>query len=77
MNEPSNPDFKYYNDPEIRKLIDAELSLIASLNCQIGIDTSKEDKDSLSQRISASLSVIKDLDIEFWDILCPTKDEEQ
>ncbi len=68
---------KLYNEnKEVRDQIDANLKRMAHLNANIGLDTPKEEKESVKSQILECQENIKKLDEEFYLEICPSKDEE-
>ncbi len=66
----------YYTDETTRQLIDAEMQSMASLESTKGIDSTPQEKRLINDQMTGCLNRIKDLDINFWGRLCPSKDEE-
>lgn len=69
--------WNYYTTPEIKKQIDFNLEDMASLESNKGIDSTEEEKSAINKLMNDCLSRIKDLDIFFWNRLCPSKEEEE
>ena len=61
--------------PETRILIDIQLKKIADINSKIGLDTTKSEKAKLRKDIVYHMDQIKALDYEFWEEICPDKND--
>ncbi len=56
-----------------RKQIDSHLKQIASLNANIGIDSTAKEKAEIKSKISEHLKAIKEIDLEFYKEIVPDK----
>lgn len=68
------PQYKYFTDINTRKEIDLNLHSIAVLNAEIGLDVPKYQKEIIMQQIKDKLKIIKTLDLEFYKMICPDKE---
>ena len=57
--------------PEIRKLIDEQLIIIARLNATTGLDTRVDERIENRRQINLCLKEIKCLDAGFYKEICP------
>lgn len=60
-------------DSKTRILIDKHLQKIASLNANIGLDSTQKEKQDIRHQIHVELQVIKEIDREFYEQICPDK----
>lgn len=60
---------------QTRVLIDAQLLKMAKINAEMGIDTPVDDRIEYRRQINLCLKEIKSLDLEFWEEICPDKND--
>jgi hypothetical protein len=56
-----------------RQQIDQHLKAIASLNANIGIDSTSKEKAEINAQINEHLKAIKEIDAEFYNEIVPDK----
>jgi hypothetical protein len=56
-----------------RTLIDSHLKTIASLNVNIGIDSTAKERKEINDKILEELKCIKEIDLEFFNEIVPDK----
>lgn len=56
----------YYTNQSIRKKIDKKLKKIASINANLGTDSTEEERQQAKQRIEDKSKEIEQLDPEFY-----------
>jgi len=61
----------YKNDEIVRKEIDKLLSKIASIEANLGIDSTKQQFTKAKSKQNDLIEKIKVLDIEFYDVINP------
>jgi hypothetical protein len=57
----------------MREQIDIHLKKIASLNANIGLDSTATEKQAIKHLMQLELKAIKELDKEFYEVICPDK----
>jgi hypothetical protein len=58
---------------EVLVKIDKHLKEIAGLNANIGIDSTNAEKTKIRHNINEHMKAIKELDNDFYEIICPDK----
>lgn len=56
---------------DTRTLIDIQLKKIADIECQMGKDTPPNETEEFKRQIHECLLVIKNIDQEFFEEICP------
>jgi hypothetical protein len=57
----------------MREQIDVHLQKIASLNANIGLDSTAHEKQEIRHLMQLELKAIKEIDKEFYEVICPDK----
>jgi hypothetical protein len=58
---------------ETRQLIDDQLLKMAKINARMGLDTKTDDRIEYRRQIGQCLKEIKNLDLEFYNEICPDR----
>lgn len=65
------PGNSYSTDSNIRMQIDTLLMKNSSLQASLGSDSTKEEKETVKRKTDELMALIKDIDINFYNLIEP------